>query len=159
MQVLSETCLPIDSSNSRSILFGKSGLFFPCFCHALDFFYTWSYFWLPRNKWWGKEFEASFRKYRNYVDNEYQHSDVLLALEIKSCSKTKDGFHKLINANSVIPIFSQELVFPRIHVGRERNMQGLKLTLTWANAKKMTTKWKEMCKRRISAHPFEGGRD
>lgn len=44
-------------------------------------------------------------------------------------------------------------------MGRERNMKGFILTMTRTNAKKMTTKGKEMCIRRTSAHPFEGVRD
>lgn len=38
-------------------------------------------------------------------------------------------------------------------------MKGLEPTLARANAKEMTTKGKEICILRTSAHPFEGGKD
>lgn len=49
----------------------KEWPFLSCFHHAFGFRYTWSYFWLPRNRWW-EEFEANSRNYRNYVNSEYQ---------------------------------------------------------------------------------------
>lgn len=74
-------------------------------------------------------------------------------------NKINGSFPQTHKCRQCHPHIFQKLVFPGIHVGRERNMKGFIPTLTRTNAKKLTTKGKELCIRRTSAHLFEGVRD